>query len=102
MIPRVPAGSHKSAVAVCRSTNKNSSLKLAASTLFAETDSSDIFGFIISYRVRVKLILAHSPLNAAVITDLPVFISTKTAAECNTYQSTPVEKCSPIIFRNRK
>ena len=111
MVLRVPTTPSKhGGVAVRRSTsNKNGPMQLAPSTLFAESDCSDIFGFIISYRVRVKLLIAQSPLNAAVIADLPVFITTKTptAIENDTYSSPFDEKCpdsehSTVTFRNRR
>lgn len=83
-------------------------MHLAPSTLFVESSPSDIFGFIISYRVRVKLSVAQSPLTARVIAEMPVFVVAKTASEFS-HQLSTADQCSngkegrsSVAFRNRR
>lgn len=107
LVPHVPTCSKQEGVAV-RRCSKSGVLHLAPSTLFVESGRSDIFGFIISYRVRVKLSVSQSPLNAAVVAEVPVFVVAKTTSEFS-HQLPAVEKCflknsdsSSVSFRNRR
>lgn len=103
-LPRVPAVSKKGGVAVRRCVSSGA-VCLAPSTLFAESGHADVFGFIISYRIRVKLTVAQSPLNANVIAEMPVFIVTKSASDGHANHSAVAKNsnCSSgVIFRNRR
>lgn len=110
LVPRVPTGSKQENVAVRRCT-KSGILQLAPSTLFVESSRSDIFGFIISYRVRVKLSVAQTPLKAAVVAEMPIFVVAKTVSEfshqlpsVDKYPKEKTEKAgsSSVSFRNRR
>lgn len=103
LVPRVPSGSKQEGLAVRRCAGSHV-LQLAPSTLFAESGRSDIFGFIISYRVRVKLITAQSPLNV-VMADMPVFVVAKRTGDHFSHQLPINEKNqskSSVTFRNRR
>lgn len=96
MIPK--ANIKQDGIAV-RSSVTSKTLVLAASTLFAsEADKSDYFGFIISYRVRVKLSVAQSPLKTAVVAQVPVFIVASNAKKSVSIIASPSDK----LFRNRR
>ena len=111
LVPRVPSitvGSKQVGLAVRRCV-RSKNLQLAPSTLFAESGHSDIFGFIVSYRVRVKVIVSQTPVNSTVMAEVPVFIVAKRDSEQFSHQLPGVEKCpddsavtGTVTFRNRK
>lgn len=80
IVPRVPTGPQQEGVAVRRFAGSKT-VALASSTLFGDTDPSKVFGFLVSYRVRVKLIVSQAPLAAAVVAQVPVFIVARKAAD---------------------
>ncbi len=89
--------------------NSSRSLALASSTLFgADLDQDDFFGFIISYRVRVKLSVAMSPLKGSIVAQVPVFVvagngcqkSVIIPPQSKICRSADVEATG--IFRNRR
>lgn len=104
LVPHAPMGTKQEGLAVRRCVSSNIS-HLAPSTLFADPGHSDIFGFIISYRVGVKLKVSHTPLKAIVMAEVPVFIVAKRDSEHFSHQPTGIKKSSgnsTIIFRNRR
>jgi hypothetical protein len=109
LVPRVPsatAGSKQVGLAV-RRCMRSKTFQLAPSTLFAESGHSDIFGFIISYRVRVKLVVSQTPLNSNVMAEVPVFIVAKRDSEHFSHHVPDIEKCTDdtsgtVTFRNRR
>ncbi|KAK4027723.1 hypothetical protein OUZ56_016770 [Daphnia magna] len=104
LVPRATTGTKQEGLAVRRCVSSNVS-QLAPSTLFADPSHSDIFGFIISYRVHVKLKVSQTPLKATVMAEVPVFIVAKRDSEHFSHQPSGIEKCpgdSSINFRNRR
>jgi hypothetical protein len=73
----VPTDSKKSDGLAVRKVG--SKICLASSTLFAAESQKlkDVFGFIISYRVRVKLTVSQSPMNGTVDAEVPIFVVAK-------------------------
>lgn len=80
LVPQVPTGPQQEGVAVRRCAGSKS-VALASSTLFGDTDPSKMFGFLVSYRVRAKLVVTQAPLTASVVAQVPVFIVAKKAVD---------------------
>lgn len=75
LFPRVPIGPAQDGVAVRKLNTKAVNTLLASSTLYADSENlQEKFGFIISYRVVIKLSLVASPVLPKVVAKVPVYI----------------------------
>jgi len=81
LFPRVPIGPEQDGVAVRKLNSKAVNTLLASSTLYADSDNlQDKFGFIVSYRVVIKLSLVSSPVLPKVVAKVPVYIMARKPA----------------------
>lgn len=84
LFPRVPIGPAQDGVAVRKLTSKSVNTMLASSTLYADSENlQDKFGFIISYRVIIKLSLVSSPVLPKVVAKVPIYIMARKPSNIN-------------------
>jgi len=75
LFPRVPIGAAQEGVAVRTQSNTCDRTFLASSTLFVDSETAkDKFGYIVSYRVVIKLNLAASPVMSKIVAKVPIYI----------------------------